>query len=191
VSGLSIRNHLPIGETAKLYAKCENQRQVALTDNLPATGWRYCWLKKKRNKPVSIEADAIQNAHAILNREDYRCILFKARCSDAAVTLINGDVFLDFCRAASSFDSALESAINNVQRAGEKLWVSKLSSFRISAPLIGVDYHAATLGADREDRLHRLENRGGAELWTRCARLSWRIQPQAALQSRHRSFPGR
>ncbi|HZB92173.1 MAG TPA: hypothetical protein VE397_12060 [Stellaceae bacterium] len=48
----------------------------------------------------------------------YEDSLFKAGCTDALVAVVDGALFLDFDREASSYESAVESARRNVEQAG-------------------------------------------------------------------------
>ena len=49
---------------------------------------------------------------------DYASLLFEAGCGDALVFVEDGSLFLDFDREAISFDSALNSAIACLMKAG-------------------------------------------------------------------------
>jgi len=51
-------------------------------------------------------------------RDRYEDSLFKAGCADALVAVVDGALFLDFDREASSYENAVESARKNVERAG-------------------------------------------------------------------------
>lgn len=51
-------------------------------------------------------------------RDDYEDRLFEAGCDDALVAIVDGALYVDFDREAPSFDSAVTSAIVNVQQAG-------------------------------------------------------------------------
>jgi hypothetical protein len=48
----------------------------------------------------------------------YADLLFDAGCGDALVFVQNGSLFLDFDREAVSFDSAINSAIACIMKAG-------------------------------------------------------------------------
>lgn len=50
--------------------------------------------------------------------EYYEDALYNAGCTDALIAVIDGEVFLDFDRQAPSYDLALRSAREAVQKAG-------------------------------------------------------------------------
>lgn len=50
--------------------------------------------------------------------DDYEDRLFDAGCSDALVAVIDNRLYLDFDREALSLDAAVESAKQDVARAG-------------------------------------------------------------------------
>jgi len=49
---------------------------------------------------------------------NYEDALFEAGCDDALIAVIDDALFLDFDRDASSFEQAVSSAKNDVERAG-------------------------------------------------------------------------
>ncbi len=51
-------------------------------------------------------------------RDDYEDRLYQAGCSDALVAVIENTLFVDFDREAPSYEKALSSAKNDVERAG-------------------------------------------------------------------------
>jgi len=53
-----------------------------------------------------------------VNNMDYASIAFEAGCGDALVFLEDGALFVDFDREAISFDSAINSAIAWLAKAG-------------------------------------------------------------------------
>jgi hypothetical protein len=53
--------------------------------------------------------------------DHYEDILFEAGCGDALIGVLAEETFLDFDRAASSFDEAVKSAIQDVEKAGGKV----------------------------------------------------------------------
>ncbi len=53
-----------------------------------------------------------------VNNTDYASLLFEAGCGDALVFVEDGALFLDFDREAVSFDTAINSAIACVVKAG-------------------------------------------------------------------------
>jgi hypothetical protein len=56
----------------------------------------------------------------------YEDALVEAGCDDALVAVIEGTMFLDFDRTASSFPEAVASARRNIERAGGS--VAKVAS---------------------------------------------------------------
>jgi hypothetical protein len=53
--------------------------------------------------------------------DHYEDILFEAGCGDAPIGVLGEEMFLDFDRAALSFDEAVKSAIQDVEKAGGKV----------------------------------------------------------------------
>jgi hypothetical protein len=53
--------------------------------------------------------------------DDYEDAFYGKSCDDALVTVIGGTMFLDFDREAESYDSAVTSAIRDVEQAGGKV----------------------------------------------------------------------
>ena len=51
----------------------------------------------------------------------YEDMLFEAGCDDALIAVVNGAMFLDFDREASSLGEAIESAVHDVEQAGGKV----------------------------------------------------------------------
>jgi hypothetical protein len=51
-------------------------------------------------------------------KDDYEDALYEAGCNDALIAVVDDEVFLDFDREAPSFDEAVQSAKQDVQRAG-------------------------------------------------------------------------
>jgi len=51
-------------------------------------------------------------------RENYEDALYEAGCDDALIAVVNGTMFLDFHRDASSFEDAVKSASRNMELAG-------------------------------------------------------------------------
>lgn len=49
---------------------------------------------------------------------NYEDRLYDAGCNDAIVIVLGGNLYLDFNRDASSFEAAVQSARNDVERAG-------------------------------------------------------------------------
>jgi len=47
--------------------------------------------------------------------------LYEAGCSDALVAILGGSLYLDFDREAVSFDAAVQSAKQDVERAGGRV----------------------------------------------------------------------
>ena len=54
-------------------------------------------------------------------RENYEDALYEAGCDDALIAVVNGTMYLDFHREASSFEDAVKSASRNVKLAGGKV----------------------------------------------------------------------
>jgi len=54
-------------------------------------------------------------------RENCEDALYEAGCDDALIAVVNGTVFLDFHRDASSLEDAVKSASRNVELAGGKV----------------------------------------------------------------------
>lgn len=52
---------------------------------------------------------------------DYEDRLHDAGCDDALVAVVGGTVYLDFDRDAASFDAAVRSAQQDVERAGGRV----------------------------------------------------------------------
>ncbi|MBV8399037.1 MAG: hypothetical protein JOZ58_15995 [Acetobacteraceae bacterium] len=52
---------------------------------------------------------------------DYEDRLFEAGCDDALVAVLDGTLYLDFDRDAPTFDAAVESAKQDVGRAGGRV----------------------------------------------------------------------
>jgi len=53
--------------------------------------------------------------------DGYEDALFEAGCDDALIAVIEGAMFLDFDRTASSYEEAIASAMRNIERAGGKV----------------------------------------------------------------------
>jgi len=51
----------------------------------------------------------------------YEDALFEAGCDDALITVIDGQIRLDFDREAESYESAVASASHDIQKAGAKV----------------------------------------------------------------------
>jgi predicted TIM-barrel enzyme len=49
---------------------------------------------------------------------DYEDALFEAGCDDALISVVDGRLRLDFEREAESYDSAIETARRDIQKAG-------------------------------------------------------------------------
>ena len=56
-----------------------------------------------------------------LTESRYEDALYKAGCDDALVAVIEGRVVLDFDREGISYDRAVASAIQDVERAGAQI----------------------------------------------------------------------
>jgi hypothetical protein len=56
-----------------------------------------------------------------LKQDDYEDALHRAGCDDALIAVVDDVVYLDFDRAAGSFDEAVESAKRDVERAGGRV----------------------------------------------------------------------
>lgn len=52
---------------------------------------------------------------------DYEDRLYEAGCKDALVAVVGGKLYLDFDRDAASFDAAVQSARQDVERAGGRV----------------------------------------------------------------------
>jgi hypothetical protein len=52
---------------------------------------------------------------------NYEDKLYEAGCDDALIALVGGKLYLDFDRDAVSFDAAISSARQDVERAGGKV----------------------------------------------------------------------
>lgn len=55
------------------------------------------------------------------DNEYYEDALYNAGCTDALIAVIDGALFLDFSRQASSYDLAVQSATLAVERAGGRV----------------------------------------------------------------------
>lgn len=66
-------------------------------------------------------AFTLQAAGIDLTRDDYEDRLFNAGCDDALISVVNGELYLDFDRAAPTFDAATKSAQRDVERAGARV----------------------------------------------------------------------
>ena len=53
--------------------------------------------------------------------EQYEDALYTAGCDDALVAVVNGRLMVDFDREASTYDSAVASAVCDVERAGAQI----------------------------------------------------------------------
>lgn len=53
--------------------------------------------------------------------DGYADRLYEGGCDDALVAVINGQLQIDFDREASSYGAAVDSAVNDIARAGGKL----------------------------------------------------------------------
>jgi hypothetical protein len=51
----------------------------------------------------------------------YEDVLFEAGCGDALIGVLGEEMYLDFDRAAPSFEEAVKSAVQNVEKAGGKV----------------------------------------------------------------------
>ena len=56
-----------------------------------------------------------------IERDDYELPFYEGGCDDALLSVVNGMVFLDFDRDASSYEEAVTSAIHDVEQAGAKV----------------------------------------------------------------------
>ena len=54
----------------------------------------------------------------ILRHPQCEDVLYEAGCSDALVAIVDGRMMVDFDRYASSYESAVESAVHDLRRAG-------------------------------------------------------------------------
>ena len=52
---------------------------------------------------------------------NYEVRFYEAGCDDALVAVIGGQVYLDFDRDATTFDAAVQSARQDVERAGGRV----------------------------------------------------------------------
>jgi hypothetical protein len=64
------------------------------------------------NHPFTVQVSGIDPTG---NYEDR---LFEAGCNDALMAVVGGALYLDFDRDAASFDAALQSAQQDIERAG-------------------------------------------------------------------------
>jgi len=63
-----------------------------------------------------------------LASDKYADALFEAGCSDGLVNTEGDRLFIDFDRSAASYEAAVDSAINDVRRAGgEVVQIKRLS----------------------------------------------------------------
>jgi hypothetical protein len=53
--------------------------------------------------------------------KDYEDTLYEAGCDDALIAVVDDTLYLDFDREAPSFDLAVDSAKQDVQRAGAQV----------------------------------------------------------------------
>jgi hypothetical protein len=60
---------------------------------------------------VEITGDVLRDPHC----ED---VLYEAGCSDALIAVVDGRMMVDFDRYATSYESAVASAVRDLQRAG-------------------------------------------------------------------------
>lgn len=56
-----------------------------------------------------------------IEEDHYEDALYEAGCDDALVAVIDGTIFLDFDREASSYENAVKSAIRDVEHAGGRV----------------------------------------------------------------------
>jgi hypothetical protein len=54
-------------------------------------------------------------------RDDYEDTFYGKNCDDALIRVVNQTLFLDFDREADSYESAVASAIRDVEQAGGKV----------------------------------------------------------------------
>jgi hypothetical protein len=50
--------------------------------------------------------------------DDFEGRFYDAGCDDAGVSIVRGEILVDFTREAPSLDEAVESALRDVERAG-------------------------------------------------------------------------
>jgi hypothetical protein len=74
-------------------------------------------LRSQRERSMS-HLFTIQVSGIDPKRDDYEDALYEAGCNDALIAVVNGSVYLDFDREAPSFDEAVKSASQDVERAG-------------------------------------------------------------------------
>ena len=56
-----------------------------------------------------------------LAADNYEDVLFEAGCDDALVLVRDGQLILDFHRDGGTFDEAVQSATESIERAGGKV----------------------------------------------------------------------
>jgi hypothetical protein len=54
-------------------------------------------------------------------QDDYEDRLYGAGCDDALIAIVDDAIYLDFDRAAGSFEEAVQSARRDVERAGGRV----------------------------------------------------------------------
>lgn len=55
------------------------------------------------------------------DRDDYEAAFYGKECDDALLSVVDGQVFLDFDRDAPSYEAAVKSAVSDVERAGAEV----------------------------------------------------------------------
>jgi hypothetical protein len=56
-----------------------------------------------------------------IDRDDYEALFYEGACGDALLSVVDGNVFLDFDRDAPSYDEAVRSAIADVEKTAAKV----------------------------------------------------------------------
>jgi hypothetical protein len=71
--------------------------------------------------PITINRLPLSASCHFSHMTRYEDALYEAGCDDALVAIVDGTMLIDFDREAPDYDRAVQSAIQNVERAGGKV----------------------------------------------------------------------
>ena len=96
--------------------------------------------ERSMNYAFTLEVSGIDT-----ERENYEDALYEAGCDDALIAVVNGTMFLDFRRDASSFEDTINSASRNVELAGGKVVAATPLSITVAAAQPAVAWREETV----------------------------------------------
>jgi hypothetical protein len=68
--------------------------------------------------PCNTTRTASSSSRRDWHSDDFESRFYDAGCDDAGVSVVRGEILVDFAREAPSLDEAIESALRDVARAG-------------------------------------------------------------------------